>query len=382
MKFGRLVLAVAAVAALAGALRADEQKTAPHPEFVYVTHRILGQAFVTALRMNPTNGALIPVPGSPFATTNFSWDVKIDPRNRFAFVTDSQTAVVQVLAIAPTTGALNPVAGSPFPMGFDPRTLVIHPTGRFLYSSELDFEIPARRVDPSTGALLPVPGSPFPGPLLSSGIAIDPTGRFLYTSELQTVSGSFDGSIWSYAIDPQTGALASIDTPVPTGLRTVDLAIVPSGHHLYAANGDTGDVSAFAIDPASGLLTAVPGSPFPAVLGLRSLAIVPDGRFVYALSKVGHVILTYARDEQTGALTALGAPLSTAAAPEHLALDCSGRFLYVSHGDPVNAVSVLRVDPATGGLTPAGGAPLGAATGFGITITTFGCAPSLTPVAR
>jgi 6-phosphogluconolactonase (cycloisomerase 2 family) len=313
------------------------------------------------------------VPGTPFASIDFSWDVKVDRHNRFAFVTETQPAELSVFRIAPATGALTLASVSPF--GFDPRAMVLHPTRPFLYAADLGSELHARRFDETTGLPTPVPGSPFVGPVLSSGLAIHPNGRFLYVSELQTSPTAFDGSVWPYAIDPESGALSSIGAPVPTGVRTRGLVIDPDGRHLYAANADTANVSVFSIDGDSGLLTPL-GAPVAALPDVRTLFLSHDGRFLYAVVRGDHALLTYARNTVTGALAAQGPPLNLPASPEHAALDCSGRLLYVAHGDPVNSVSVVRIDPANGAATLAGGSTLPQAATYGIATTTFGCAPS------
>jgi len=55
------------------------------------------------------------------------------------------------------------------------------------------------------------------------------------------------------------------------------------GNYLYVANSDS--VSGFSINPATGVLTPVPGSPFPAgpvsINGI-SLAVTPDGQYLIA----------------------------------------------------------------------------------------------------
>src|SRR5690349_6557771 len=66
-----------------------------------------------------------------------------------------------------------------------------------------------------------------------------------------------------------------------------EIAIVRSGaaSFLFAANNGDGTVSAFKINPTSGRLRAVPGSPFLAdgpSGGNHSLAGSPDGRFLFA----------------------------------------------------------------------------------------------------
>jgi len=361
-------------------------------EYVYVTHRIFGPSFVSALRVDPTTGSLSNVAGSPFPTAVFTWDVKVDPRNRYLYATDTQTADISAFAISPASGALTPIPGSPFPFGFDPRSLAIHPSGRFLYASEIDFELPARRIDPVTGGLSQLPGAPFPGPSLSSGIAIHPNGRFLYLAEGQNSTGGFDSTIWTYALDPQTGTLAQIGIPVPSGTRTREIAIDAAGRFLYTVNADSVDIRAFAIDAGSGLLTPIAGSPFAAIPDVRTLAI--GGRrfvghqatgqdFLYVVSKSGSSVLAFVRDLETGALTPVpGSPFAVPAAPEDVVLDCTGRFAYVSHGDPVNAVSTLRIDPSSGAVAPVPGSPfpLGAPTALSIATTSFSCGSRQTPI--
>lgn len=60
------------------------------------------------------------------------------------------------------------------------------------------------------------------------------------------------------------------------------LAISPSGRFLYVANRGSQNISVFLIDPASGRLADVPGSPFDAGGSVWSVAVNPGGRFLSA----------------------------------------------------------------------------------------------------
>ena len=52
------------------------------------------------------------------------------------------------------------------------------------------------------------------------------------------------------------------------------IAFEPEGKFAYVTNMVFGNVSAYAIDPATGVLTPLSGSPFPVAGGAYSIAIV------------------------------------------------------------------------------------------------------------
>ena len=70
----------------------------------------------------------------------------------------------------------------------------------------------------------------------------------------------------AYSIDPVTGALAQLPgSPFAAQAPALGLAIDPSGRFLYTTSAaPTNAVTAFTIDPVSGALTRLPGSPFAA----------------------------------------------------------------------------------------------------------------------
>jgi len=51
------------------------------------------------------------------------------------------------------------------------------------------------------------------------------------------------------------------------------IAVDPTGKFVYLAINGSNNVSAYAIDPSTGALSAVSGSPFAAARGLRGVAI-------------------------------------------------------------------------------------------------------------
>jgi hypothetical protein len=93
------------------------------------------------------NGALTPVPGSPFAAGNSPFSVAVDPTGKFAYVTNAFDDNVSTYSIA-ANGALTPVSGSPFAAGNSPFSVAITPLVPFASSfAELEIEIEKHRFD-------------------------------------------------------------------------------------------------------------------------------------------------------------------------------------------------------------------------------------------
>ena len=84
---------------------------------------------------------------------------------------------------------------------------------------------------------------------------------------------------------------------------------------LYVANRGSGDVSGYTIDPASGNLTAIAGSPFAAGGNPVAIAVDPTGAFAYVVNQLSVNLSSFTINRTTGALTPAGAPIGTGSAP-------------------------------------------------------------------
>jgi 6-phosphogluconolactonase (cycloisomerase 2 family) len=81
-------------------------------------------------------------------------------------------------------------------------------------------------------------------------------------------------NVSGYTIDPSTGALTAIaGSPFQAGLNPFSVAVDPSGSFAYVANLGSGNVSGYAIDPSTGALTAIATSPFSVFPGLRPISV-------------------------------------------------------------------------------------------------------------
>ena len=85
----------------------------------------------------------------------------------------------------------------------------------------------------------------------SADIVLTPDGRWLYASNRLKNDG-----IAIFAVSPGDGALTPAGYQT-TGIHPRNLSIAPGGRFLTSANRDTGSVEIFAIDHATGALTAV-----------------------------------------------------------------------------------------------------------------------------
>jgi 6-phosphogluconolactonase (cycloisomerase 2 family) len=234
----------------------------------------------------------------------------IDPAGRFLYVGDEQS--FHVFAIDPTTGALDEIQRSPFDIGGRPSTIAFHPSGRFLFSSfgsigpESHGGIRIFGIDPTSGAPAEVASSPFiTDNVRGGGTVVHPSGKFLYV-------GSF--KLYGFRIDQDTGALDALSGfPLGGGnsdSTAIDVALDPEGKHLYATDF-VGKLYGYRIDAATGmLLDDVPNSPFDAGTLPYSLAIDPTGRFVYVGNDDVNQLSIFSRDPATGALAPAGAPIT------------------------------------------------------------------------
>lgn len=283
---------------------------------------------IAAYVIDLTTGALVKeVPGSPFQTEFFPGSLTVEPLGQFAyassggilpFTIDQATGALTALsksllpdgyevtamgadpagqflyvgacrpgrydpcagtpgvifayAIERITGELTPVSGSPFSSGYQPVSLTVDPTGRFVYvtnsgSGGIDSSnVRAYSIDQSTGALTETPGSPFLAGAFPLSVAVEPSGRFAYVADNSNQTAT-ESKIWAYGIDQTSGALVPVaGSPFATGKGAMSATIDPSGHFVYVLNPDypgEAQISGYSIEASTGALTPVPGSPFP-----------------------------------------------------------------------------------------------------------------------
>jgi 6-phosphogluconolactonase (cycloisomerase 2 family) len=324
-------------------------------QFAYIA----GNSFVSAYVIDNTTGALSEINGSPFRTGDWARGVAADPQGRFLYIPNWYSANVSAYLIDGNTGALSAIPGSPFPAGDHPAAVAVDPLGRFVYiANQFSGTISVYSINATMGGLTPVTGSPFRTYSWPVGMAVGPSGRFLYVA-------NFWGQVSVYAV-AGNGSLAEIPgSPYPAGVGTFQVAIPPSGKFAYAAAQFSDGVFAYSIDGTTGALTEISGSPFPAGSDPYFIAVDPSGRFVYTANfYVGMYsgnVSGYTIDAVTGILTAIpGSPFPAGYNPGGIATDLSGRFVYTAN-DGSSTASGYTIDPSSGTLTPIPGSPFATA---------------------
>ena len=170
-------------------------------------------------------GTLCPLKaGTPLAVLNHPSAIASDSSNKYVYVTDATSGQLFAYTIN-NDGSLSELAGSPVPTGNQPSAVVADSTYPYLY-----------------------------------------------------VTNALDGTVSGYSIG-SNGAPASIGT-YPTGIQPVAIGIDPSTSHFvftinFLANGASGTISDFEINPASGALVHTQHSPYTTNAQPTAVAAVP-----------------------------------------------------------------------------------------------------------
>jgi DNA-binding beta-propeller fold protein YncE len=105
-----------------------------------------------------SNGTLTAVPGSPFASGDFTGGLAIDSSGSFVYVAQGFEVLGYSIGMG---GVLTPLAGSPFAAPGFLESLTLDQTGRFVYGAATSVGVAGFAIDAATGNLTAVTGSPF-----------------------------------------------------------------------------------------------------------------------------------------------------------------------------------------------------------------------------
>ena len=325
-----------------------------------------GKGSVLQLHINNATGVITIGSKTPQVQNTTPTGLALLPSKKFLYAVNSFSDTISIFAVA-GDGSLT-LTGTPTPEGGSaPDLAVIDPSGKYLLVTNSlgdilnqDGSISVFSIDAGSGALTPF-GSPVAANADPTSIIFTHNGKFVYVTN--PVKGLVTGFTFS------NGVLTQVkNSPLISGAGASALAVDGGDKFLYVVNpaatnpGLTtiGNVSGFNIDPNTGELTSILGSPFTASFGTGPSAITvdPTGKFVYAVTPgSSYSIWCFDIAPLTGELTAVtNSPFSLSSGGQFALIDPSGSYFYIGNQAAGNLLG-YTYNPATGVLTAISGSP-------------------------
>jgi hypothetical protein len=189
-----------------------------------------------------------------------------------------------------------------------------------------------------------------------TSIAVHPNRAWIYANDSNT------NSIRTFAVTgDQIDLLDTLSIPV----FGTALGLSPDGRFLYASGGISAGGRAFAgytIDPATGLPSAIPGSPFTSPgQSPKGFAMTPDGAYLYVSHGTDATIRTFSVDEETGVPTGLPYNFDVGLQGTLQGMATLDGLLFAlddsTATDGLTGAYSFTIDTATGSFTPLAGTP-------------------------
>lgn len=277
-----------------------------HPSGDYAFVANFDSNDVSTFRINRANGLLQPVQRTPAGI----WPAALvlTPSGNFAYTANFASNTVSMFRVDMHSGSLLPLGD--IPTGINPRQLLIEPSGRFMYVANWGSQdISVFTIDTTSG-LLQASGPPLRAPDTPFNLQIAPSGIHLYL--LSFLAGS--NNVHHAHIQPDNGQLTLLPAAVSAGAHPIAMAMNDNGRFAYVANSLDGSggnsISAFSVAPDSGLLTQVDcgcgQNGYATGINPNNLAFSPTGTHLYVTNASSNDVTIYAVDRNSGILTLSG----------------------------------------------------------------------------
>lgn len=196
---------------------------------------VLSKNGIYAYQISQSNGALVPVSGSPFSNGGTGpSDIAIDPNGDFVLASYQTSNTVAIYQIDRSSGALTKKSTVTGSGGLSAVNTDF--SGQYVYAVD---NIPnavhvfGYKINFDSGALSPVPGSPYTvgnsvQPNAQNGFALAAVSNYLYVGTLTTPRGQAFG----YSVNFSSGAL----TPIHTSSAWLIDGVAPYPQELLVDN--------------------------------------------------------------------------------------------------------------------------------------------------
>jgi 6-phosphogluconolactonase len=332
---------------LAMSLAACSNNIATHNAYVTLptTNRLL------AYRVHNNNGQLAQPFGGSFLTGESPSAVAISPNNRWVYVANAGENDISLYNVDSSSGSLKEVLPRTT-TALRPSSLAMDPGGAFLYVVNIGFnEVSSYSISSSNGALTQVSGSPVTTGLSPASIAVTPSGKYVY------IPNTNSDSISGYTVNGGT-LQPMVGSPFPAGRGPFAITVDPAEHFIFVTNIADSTISVLTIDPSTGILTNIVGSPFNVMqinntgtaTGAVSISIHPSGTLLYVANQIAGNVTFYSVSSAGVPTEMTGSPFASGIGSNFAVVDSTGNFLFVGDQNSKN-ISVYSVDTTSGALT-------------------------------
>ena len=310
------------------------------PGAVPIPTKINSDGTLTATKANGTPSSV----GNPFGMV-----AAIDPSGTYLY--EAVRPGLWGFTINRLSGDITQMANTPIATSHNFDAIAVDQLGKFVYAYG-DGQVFGYTIQSGTGQLAAIAGTPVTAapngesfPLASSRLAVSQNNKFLYVATADGILG--------YNIDPSSGALTKIaGSPFNSAAGAAFSLVAPSTGYLYESlpspTGTTTQepIYGFSIDQTTGALTPVAGSPFAPGCSIANMTSPASGKFLLACDM-------YQIDASSGALVRIQ---NLGRGPG--VFDPAGRFVWVNTTEPADCpgscelgVAAYQVDTNTGTLT-------------------------------
>lgn len=232
--------------------------------------------------INITSSTAITATGSPFNTgTALPYSCAFSRDGAHVYGGGSPGTSIAGFSVNAATGVLAALSGSPFNSGnANPVALTTDSVGRIFTTNATAAQV--RAFTTSSGVPSPVSGNPFASNLsLGVHAVLHPLGYYMVADR----SGNRVGVYRISGSGPSTTLAAVSGSPFASGGSFTDvLALNRSGAFLYAANGNTRNITTFSVNGGTGELLSL-GTQITNTLGttgrITGMSYVPGLNYVF-----------------------------------------------------------------------------------------------------
>ncbi|MDE2887181.1 MAG: lactonase family protein [Gemmatimonadota bacterium] len=297
-------------------------------------------------RMDPGTGDLdfeysIPAEGAP-------GPLAVDPDRGYLYLSRRGVREISAYSVDSGTGGLTPLGS--VSVEADACYLSTDRNGRFLLSASYGGGMAYVHAIRQDGTLSDSPVHTTKTLPKAHFILTDPSNRLAFlphVGESNTIIG--------FRFNEDTGALREVSrTSHGPDVGPRHLAFHPELNTVYASNEQGSSVTAYLLDPGSGILESLQTlSTLPEGFNgentCAQIHIHPSGRYLY-VSNRGHDSIACFAVDGTGRLTGIGIQ-RTEPVPRAFGIDPTGHFLFAG-GQDSGRLASYRIDAQTGRLSP------------------------------